>query len=646
MAKKKNSEPAPVKGLPAVKLAAPPWLVPLVVVSVTLAVRVLNQFFMTTDPLSSRPGLIPDAAHYYNSALTIAGGDWSLRPVFFMGPLYSYVLGVLFSLFGTGFMAPRLLHIILGTATVYLVYRTALDLRGRATAILTAILACFYYPFLFFERQLLAATLTTFLFAALLAVLSSVEKPGAKRLVAAGVLLGLAGLTKGMALFWAPFIVVYLVLVSADRREAARAVAVFLAAVLLMIAPATLHNYLLGHDLVPLSSNVGINLYIGSGKDSTGTWRPPDPKRPWIGRSPESLQEYAETLAGQDLKPSEVSRFWVRLTWQEIKQAPNHFIKELAIKFLLFWNYFEICNNNDYYLSEKFSPILHFLSFGFGFVAPFGLIGLMFVRLKKHHRFLLFGLVGAMLANALVFFVLARYRLPAVIALLIGTAAIIEEAWRRMVRNQWQWLVPPGVLIIAAVGMSRAPVITAHAKAEFHALYLTRLSEAQRLDNDPQEAELSLREAVRLQPEDAQIRVQLATLFYLYDKIEPAEREARVAVALDPDVPLAHFIVGLIAAKKNEDDEAVASFRAEIANHPGDFRAYYHLGRVLARNRNYLEARDVLSTAANLNPGDERVRKALAWLDELDIPVQTGSQKNGLILQSMDKYGAVYVAPR
>ncbi len=623
-------------------------LLPLLLFTVALIVRILNQFIMTDDPLSARPELIPDAAHYHLSGIKIASGDINLTPVFFMGPLYSYLLGLIYALFGSGFVQPRIFHIIMGSFTVVMLWRTATNIKGTAAGILTAIMAVFYYPFLFFERQLLPATLVTFLTAAVLMTMSSRKDFTVPKAAMVGLLTGLLGLTKGMMLLWLPWLLGLIYLYGKQRRERLINMGVCFAVTVLMLLPATLHNYIVGNDLVLLSSNVGINFFIGSGQDGTGTWRPPDPKRAWIGRSPETLAEYAESIAGEGKKPSEVSRYWMNRTFREIASDPGDFARLLCIKFLLFWNYFEICNNNDYYLSDTFSPILNFLSFGFGFIAPFGLIGLIICRFRLRDRLLLAGLTVSMLLNALIFFILARYRLPAVPALMIGTAVIIERMWKDVVQNKWQKLIFPGILILAAVGMSRAPVITEHAKDEFHAMYLTRLSEAHRLNGDPKKAEISLREAVQLKPEDAQIRVQLATLFYLYDKLEPAEREARVAVALDSTVPLGNFILGLVSAKNKNDREAIQAFKNEIENYPNDPRAYYHLGRVLARNKHYEEALTAMKTAYQLNPQDERVVKALGWLQYNAPkigPAPEMDEQPAEDITEMDKYGVVYIDP-
>src|SRR5262245_22680705 len=58
-----------------------------------------------------------DPLYYHEWALRIAGGDLRGREAFEMSPLYPYLLGFVYKLFGEGPIVPRVLQSILGSLT-------------------------------------------------------------------------------------------------------------------------------------------------------------------------------------------------------------------------------------------------------------------------------------------------------------------------------------------------------------------------------------------------------------------------------------------------------------------------------------------------------------------------------------------------
>ena len=83
-----------------------------------------------------------------------------------------------------------------------------------------------------------------------------------------------------------------------------------------MVAPVTIRNYAVGDDLVLISSNGGVNLYIGNNpQTSLVTPRIPDIEQ-LAGRSGWSLFAYPEIIRGveaqaqRSMKYSEVSRYF------------------------------------------------------------------------------------------------------------------------------------------------------------------------------------------------------------------------------------------------------------------------------------------------------------------------------------------------
>lgn len=84
-----------------------------------------------------------------------------------------------------------------------------------------------------------------------------------------------------------------------------------------------------------------------------------------------------------------------------------------------------------------------------------------------------------------------------------------------------------------------------------------------------------------------------------YDPI--AEEYAQKAVALDPKLPLVHFLLGELYLYKSRVPEAITEFQKEVALNPANAATYYKLGDAYSRIQKFEEA--------------ERVLQRSIWLD-------------------------------
>ena len=128
------------------------WLAALGIGLFALVLRLLHlQQVRANDPFFDRPSVDPRVYHEW--ALRIAGGEWLGDEPFFMAPLYPYFLGSLYGLFGPGFLAPRIVHTVLGALTCVLVWRLARELFDRRVALLAGALTAVYSMLIFYEGQ-------------------------------------------------------------------------------------------------------------------------------------------------------------------------------------------------------------------------------------------------------------------------------------------------------------------------------------------------------------------------------------------------------------------------------------------------------------------------------------------------------------
>lgn len=114
----------------------------------------------------------------------------------------------------------------------------------------------------------------------------------------------------------------------------------------------------------------------------------------------------------------------------------------------------------------------------------------------------------------------------------------------------------------------------------------------------------SLREAVRLDPQNPTFRNTLGVVLLDLRKPTEAEAEFRKAVELDPSYAEAHHNLGLSFAEQGQWDQAIAQYRKAIAlpTYATPEVGYYNLGRAYAQTKRLREAEESLRTAIQLDP--------------------------------------------
>jgi 4-amino-4-deoxy-L-arabinose transferase-like glycosyltransferase len=118
-----------------------------------------------------------DALSYHNWAQRLAAGDWIGREAFHMPPLYPYLLGVVYRVFGPG-DAIKILQGGLGVLNGALIYLIGQRIGGRTVGALAFVLSLLYGPLLFYEIQLLNTTFAITLALLLILALDSAANAG------------------------------------------------------------------------------------------------------------------------------------------------------------------------------------------------------------------------------------------------------------------------------------------------------------------------------------------------------------------------------------------------------------------------------------------------------------------------------------
>ena len=457
----------------AKRTAADEWLIGLLIF---LAAALVRLFFLSELWRSSYLGNIrvSDAEAYFQLAGQIASGSLDPEKPFWQAPLYPMLLAGFQRLFGESLRAIQFAHVAVGALCCVLVHRLTLRMFGFPSAVAAAVMAIFYAPFWLFDIQPLPANLTMLLNLVLVSVVMDFAvRGGIWRVAAAGLLLGGAIISHGLAIFTVPVFVFSLWRVAAkvpgDRVARGLALAIFLFLVVLPPASVSLRNSRAAGEAVFISYNAGINLFIGNSPDLEETLARRGGLE-WDGL-------FVDAEASGATGPAEQNRFFVARAVEAAADAPVAVLKTVARKVLMSFSATEAKRNFPIYPLREDSRLLAFFlyqvevlglvvfAFPAGLMWPLMVLGFAAAIRNARGGGAIEWLPGAValfhILGMIVFFPAARYRIPALILLMPYAAAIAvaiaDRVRTRVLKNgssEQMWIAwdlgPARRLVIAA----------------------------------------------------------------------------------------------------------------------------------------------------------------------------------------------------
>ncbi len=423
------------------------------VILVAAVVRLFHVIFTARiNPLASN--LILDSLVYDKWAKAIVWGSELPATRLMQAPLYPWVLSLIYRVFGPNLTAVRSVQALLGILTcAFITVFTRRLFRSSTAGIIAGLLAALYLPSIFYEGVILPATLILFFNALfVLLMVPDTGQAGPARLMAAGFVLGLSVMAKPVALLLLPFAIVYIWLRTKKFDESAttdirhgvgkkllRFSAALMIGLIFAIAPLTIRNARMTGKFLPLTTGGGINFYIGNNPRANGFYAVPFYRDMPLGGTPEVQQErmrlLAEAAEKRKLSPGEVSRFWTRETLRHIASEPGKSAALTFRKLLYFFNRYERASVESIPFHREFGGMISLPLPGYWFVLSLALLGIFLTRKRWDRLILLYGGVLTYLAAAVVFYVLARYRIPVVIFLIPFAGAAISMLLK-MIRDR------------------------------------------------------------------------------------------------------------------------------------------------------------------------------------------------------------------
>ncbi|MBS1262783.1 MAG: hypothetical protein MAG453_02147 [Calditrichaeota bacterium] len=543
-----------------------------------LALRLLYLLTLAGNPWVNQP--IVDEVAYREMAFAVLHGSPDLYPLF-RPPLWPFVLSLYYAVAGTdaGFFGVRVLSAVIGALAVLSGFRVAERLFDRRIAWFSATVAALCGITLHLHTTGLATSLFTLLTVEAVRRTIVAREPDSPPVSAlfAGILWGLAVLARPNALVSALVSAAWLLVAVRTRHRIPlenrilRAFALVLA-LILVVAPVTMLNWVHGRDFVIVSNNGGINFYLGNNRYTDGM----SPQHPQLGPdwSPAAAEQWASEQAGRRFKPSEASGWYYRKGLEYWRDHPFDAAGLWLKKLLLTVGGTETSNNGDWkFFAEHRIMLRALLLVGFWWIGPLAFIGI-WLRRKDTRVAYLAAIVALNLLLISMFFVASRFRAP-LIPLLAPFAVhtIATVVSRRTSARRTKRVALAAIVLTAGLNLAAYPFRQPGNPAYGH-LLTGRLHER---EGD----------------------TKLAADHY------------REALSHRSDTPFAHMYLGDLARKRGDWEQAIANYRRENEIKPR-WKAYRGLGICYRERGVHDSARVAFEQAYLLNPTDDTVRRALA----------------------------------
>ena len=588
-----------IAGLQAGRLG---WLV----FALALALRVAYIFEADASPLFEHPAV--DAKTYTHHAQRLAAGNWLGigEGPFWQPPLYPYFLGAVKVLFPESFFyAVRFVQALLGALVCAMSWWIGRALFNPAVGLLAGIGAALCGPLIFFDGELLPASLAAFVDLLALVVLLRVwRRPSRWGFLGAGVAFGVGALAVPTVLTFTVAVPIVL-LWRAPRRRGLIWAGAFALGVVLAIAPVAWRNWAIGGDGVGISYNAGINLYIGNNPDYAETVAI-RPGWEWDELVTQPAREGIE-------RPSAKSAYFAERAWDYIRGDPTGWLGLMGHKLGAFWHGDERGRNQPIYFWRTYSNVLSAtlwkagIAFPFGLVAPLALWGMLLSLRRIGPTWPLLFVLSYCL-GVVAFFVAARYRVPVLPVLLVFAAYGLWALWDWVRAGRWRSL-GLGLAVCLAFAFA-ANSHLAPMDMEGDAAIHYNLGNAYAEAGDKKRALAAFERAVAEDPEYWQAWLNLGGVkAALGDLIGGGEIFARVAQKaprqVEPWMNLAH-----VRIMQRDLEGAFSCYESALAANPKLLPAYVEMIRLYGQMGDLARAAHILQRAVDQLPAEsERLRQ-------------------------------------
>ncbi|MCX6830002.1 MAG: tetratricopeptide repeat protein [candidate division Zixibacteria bacterium] len=571
MTGKRNSTNSPARRPEGVK-----W--PMIIFAAAFLIRLIYLLQYRSNPSFNFP--MVDELWHFNWASEIIGGKFWGSEAYFRGPLYPYFLAVLLKITGSSIFWSRLLQCLLPSFSAVLIYLLGKRAFSKKAGIIAGLAFAAYGTMIFYDTMFMLEAL--FITLALLSVYLMLLYKGERKprqWLGTGIIFGLAAITRPNILLLAPLFLIWIYLGFASIRDFKKRLLIpfiYLAGLLIPVLSVTLRNYLVTGEAILVSSQGGVNFYLGNNRDAEGlTMLMPEVKLdeslPW-NQFTAATRRAAEKETGKKLTAGEESSFWTDKALKFIGSNPGRFLALTFRKIIYFLVGFENSDNGDIYFSRNYSSLFSLLLwkkliyFPFGLLLPLAVAGLAASWKRRRELSLFYLFIIGYLPTVILFLVTARHRLPVIPFLLLFAAAGTLEIYGDIKEKDW----------------SRVRI--------YGAIFLILLIFSNRTYFD-----------IGFENK-AQIHFNLGLTYERQGNLMMAEKEYRAALESDPYSPTMLNNLGFVQYRLGQYNAALATFNKAIQYDPNFAQAYNNIGLIYESQNDPAQAENHYKKAINLNP--------------------------------------------
>jgi len=586
---------------------------------------------------------VSDAGVYYDWAREIASGNFIHDGVFYMAPLYPYIMAGIFKVFGESISSVVIVQHVVGVINLFLIYMVSKVVFGKKAAIVALIFAVLHAPFVFYESKMLLPTFTVFFYLLSLFLLlkQDAQKPNYPLTFITGLVLGIAVIHRPNILLFIPLVLAWYFIhhkpvfkkdmqkrgqstpdfqhdtIKNQQPEPKRLSGLqswlghspFLQCVLLLIGvlipilPVTIHNYNASGEFIPLTCNTGINFYYGANKDAAPTFTRRESISDSIEKEEEKAKEIAELAEKRELGPKEVSAYWMKRGFAEITGDFPRWLSYEINKLYWLINTYEIPNNYNLPFEKKHVPSLLLFFVPFGLISLLGLVGIVLANKKDSRIILLLFYLASLFIGLMIFTVVSRFRIP-LTAVLVGFAGFGVVEYLKALKNRnydlhssKRYLAATLVIVIFAI-----PTLYPYRKTTNQASTYYTLGILAFRDGEYKQAIKYQELALQTYPIYADAYNNMGSCYKQLGDLDKAIEMYDKASEVNPKYSASRFNAGLVYMERKEFQPAIVKFRDAIAINPRYFKAKMNLSFALFRSGKTVEAIGEMKELVEMNP--------------------------------------------
>lgn len=545
--------------------------------------------------------LLGDAAGYDLWARQIADGNWLGDRVFYQSPLYPYLLGIIYAIFGRTILLVRLAKLFLGALTCVLLAIAGERFFDKKTGLFGGFLLAVYPAAVFFDGSMQKTSIGVFFMTLFVLLLGKINHRARRRLwFFSGLTLGCLGLVRENSLLLCPLVFLWLLIHFKNEPVKRRFVwlSCFLTGLLIVLLPVGIRNKIVGHDFVLTTAQLGTNFYIGNNRTADGMYRSLTWSRGHWGFESADASRLAEQETGQHLNAARVSAFWLQKTLAEIGSDPLSWIHLMLKKWGLLWNAVEVGDTESQYAHDDWSRLLNFLGklFHFGILFPIAAAGLWLTRKQWRQLWILYLLLLGYAVSVWLFYIFARYRMPMIpLLIMFASAGLMQCISLFQHKNPGGFIPLLGIVLVSAVFVNQKKIPPAHFAATTYSNLGVCLEETR-----PDKARMYYRKAVRLNPDFVKAYYKLGRFLMRRREFNNAINAFTRALTVNPNNEEIHFHLGLSYLATGRPDVAFYHFQQTVRINPGFAPVVYYKMAVARATQNQWDQSSALLNKAVL----------------------------------------------